>query len=232
MKKLMVILAVLAGVGATGYLTGNAAGQNNDNAGTQKSASGPTPSKVGVIDLEYVFKNYEKFKQQSERVQEEFKQRRDELSVLDQQIKKLAEEQKQFKPASAEYQKRDNDITRMSADLRAQAEQAQKEFARKDAALLRRNYDDIQKMIELAAHQRHLTVVLQKQSPSSESDGSMGEIRRDLSRFVLYHEPKLDITELVLYNLNLRFKQDVSGVTPPANSRSASRSAPTRSQRR
>jgi Skp family chaperone for outer membrane proteins len=202
-KKLMVILSVVGGMCAAGYLAGNAAGQNKSTA--------PQPAVIGVVDLEHVFKNYEKFKVQTERVQEEFKQKRDELAAMDEQIKRLAEEQKQFKPTSPEYQQRDNEITQRSADLRAQAEQAQKEFARKDAALLRRIYGDIQEMIRLTATHKNLTLVLQTQSSSDDSASSIGEIRRDLSRLVLHHDKTLDITEFVLYNLNNRYNQQVSG---------------------
>lgn len=209
MKKLMMIMSVVAGIGAAAYFAGSAAGQDGRPA-ENRSKSIP-PAVIGVIDLEHVFKNYEKFKTQSERIQEEFKQKRDELSNLDAQIKQLAEEQKQFTPSSQEYQKRDDEITRRSADLRAQAEQAQKEFARKDAALLQRINGDIQEMVRRTATHKNLTLVLQTQSATEEGTASMGEIRRDLSRLVLHHDKALDITEFVLYNLNNQYNQQVSG---------------------
>lgn len=229
MKKPILLLSVVLGVAGAAYLTGSAAAQN------KRQPVPIAPASIGLVDLEYVFKNYKRFVNQSERMQTEFKQKRDELTQLDERIKQLELERKKFNVASDEYERRDNEITRLRADLRAQAEQAEKDFARRDAAMLQKTFQDIQAMIRQTAEAKKLTMVLQTHGTRTDAAATPAEIRRDLNRFVLYNESSIDITKFVVFNLNRWYDSAVSGTKPnrtPSNTRSAQRTPRNQSRKR
>ena len=227
MKKLMAVLTILAGVTAVGVVRSQATGQQN-------APRTPPAVTVGLVDLDHIFKNYEKLTRQQELFQADVQQKQEQLSALANRMKQLDEERKQFNPASQEFKQRDDELTQLRADLAAQAQQAEKAFSLRDATMVRRVYLDIEDMIGRVAKRNRMSLVLRVQTLELTSTSSPRELAKELGKQVLYHEPAMDITKSVLHYLNVNYRNAISGASKaPSKTRSARKTqqAPRRSRK-
>jgi Skp family chaperone for outer membrane proteins len=192
--------------------------EGQQDAKVQKASNSPPaakllpPASIGSVDIEAVFKDYEKVRVSSDAFQAEVVAKQGELSKLAAEGKQEAEKLAKLTPGSPDFKKSESRITQLKAQFQAGKEQYESEFAQKESEALAALYKDIQEMVAAVAHQRKLTYVIKVQkTPVSSADPNSA--MKAMSSAVVYADPTTDITPDVIYYLNNHYKQ-VSGGSP------------------
>ncbi len=193
----------------------------------------PAPATVACVDLGAIMKGYDKFKEISETIKAEGLARKKQLDDIRLRGQQVGREMQSLAIGSAEYKLKDNELTKLQAELSAEGEKAQREFAQKEAESMATVYKEVQACVARVAQFLSYTHVLQVSNEpvnGANPDAAMAA----WGRSVIYHDPKSDITEIVLYNLNgeynkARGARPAAGApgstTPPSSSAPAAKTA-------
>ncbi|WP_165249859.1 OmpH family outer membrane protein [Paludisphaera soli] len=217
------IVAVGLGVVGAGLLVAPIQGQQDGavrktNGGASQFKEGTAPV-IGTIDLDGVFKNYEKVKYANEEFQGALKDRQGQLMKLQQEMVQEAELLQRFTPGQEDFKKQENKLTEMKAKLEAGREQAEREFQSREAEAMASLYNEVTEVAKKIAKARKMTYVMKvtNQTPSGANPNS---VMAAMSNPMIYFDPANDITQDVVYNLNAVYKAaggpTAKAATPPA----------------
>jgi Skp family chaperone for outer membrane proteins len=194
-------------------------GQQQD-AGVRKTtatASSPkaaVPAVIGSVDLDAVFKGYDKVKADSEEFKSAALLKKNALMKLQAEAQQEQEMLAKLAPGSPDVKKHEERITALKAQHQAGMESAEREFAQKEAQALATLYQEIQVMVTRIAQHRGMTYVV-KVSNEPITGANPNSVMAAMSKTVVYADPSSDVTRDVIYNLNLRYKK-AGGVAPKA----------------
>lgn len=191
------------------------------------TSNGPTPglpAVIGTIDMDSVFKNYEKVKVSSDDIAAKAMAKQNELQKLVADMKTLAEKQASLSPSSPEFKKLDQQLTQMKITGEAAQESARKELAQVEAEALSALYREIQSMTARVAAWRGMNYVV-KVSNEQPSSADPQAVMAILSRTVVYSDPRNDITQQVVQFLNQEYRK-VAAAQPRSAAGAAATAAP------
>lgn len=177
----------------------------------------PTPAIVASVDLDAVFKGYAKVKDSSDLLKTDALNKQNELMKISLEMKKLTEKMQQFQPGSSDQKKLEVEFTKYKAQLEAEREQAQHDFAQREAEALGGLYKEVQTMVSrVAAKYGYTHVIKSSNEPITGSDPN--SVMAAMARSVIYADPSTDITQIVLFNLNKSYEmqKDQTKNSPPA----------------
>jgi Skp family chaperone for outer membrane proteins len=227
--------AMAVGLSVVGLaaLVGQTRGQQD--GGVQKTSSSNPPPRVfpapliGTVDIEAVFKGYEEVKASSDTFKAEMMGRQKELMKISDEGKQATEMLAKMTPGSPDYKNFENKVTQLKAQFQAAQEQAQNEFAQKEADLMAGLYNKVQGMVGAVAKHHKLTHVMRvNRDPVSGSEPQ--SVMNAMSRAVVYSEPSFDITNEVIQYLNYNYRRANSAQsTTPA--KTDTQTAPTTATR-
>lgn len=201
MKRLTLSLLAIA------LLATSSLAEAQDRPAPKKAAA----SSVGLIDMAYVFQNYDKFKELRDGLQAavqesdaEAKKRVEELQNLQ---KSLAEKAKQFDAGSPQYEDAERQILDGKANLDSWRQATQRSLARKETEMLKVIYSDVNKMVKLYAEYAQYSLILRFNRKGVEDDMQPQQAIQAMNKNVIYHQTGNDITEIVLKQLNNQYKK-------------------------
>jgi RNA polymerase sigma factor (sigma-70 family) len=177
-----------------------------------RTDSGPgAAAAIGSIDMDAVFKGYEKAEAIRKQIEAEAGQRKGELGKIMSEAQRVAKELESLQPGSADFKSHDAKLIQLRAQLDVAREQAQREYAERETQALSALYREIQDAIAEVARVKGLVYVVKvSRDPPSGSDANA--LLSAMNRSVVYADPRTDITEEVLRALNGR--ADVPSETP------------------
>jgi Skp family chaperone for outer membrane proteins len=190
---------------------GQAARAGNSNAPTAPRA---VAAVFGAIDLDRVFKDYEKVKDQSEKFKAEALARQQELTRLVEQGKSAAAQLEKINRNSPDYQKWDNEVTKIKAELEAKRGQFEREFAKKESDTLAALYNEVSQMTAAVAKQRGMTFVVKVTNDPPQGDDPQ-TVMAVMAKTVVYNDPSADITNDVVRYLNYNYQKTKSAASDP-----------------
>lgn len=198
-------------------------------AATAPSRPAPMPAAViGSIDMEAIFKSYDKVKDSGEKLKADVMAKQGELAAGAKKMEGLLKKREQFQAGTPDAKAVEAELTKLKIQLDSDKEQAQQEFSARDAEALAGLYKDIQAMVAEVAQSRKMTYVVRVSSePIVASDPN--SVMSAMARAVVFADPATDITKTVVYNLNLRYKNTAEGkasAAATAAAASAKRAAP------
>ena len=117
MRTSIACAAVVAVLLATGLASGPVYGQSTGTA-------------VVVIDIPYIFKNYELFKAQINDIKRDIDGYKAFVTERQKEIRGLAEKLEQFRPGTTEYKQLEEEIAKKQMTLQLEGGKRQKEFMR------------------------------------------------------------------------------------------------------
>jgi outer membrane protein len=229
--------ALAIGLGLVGVvaLIGQSVGQDagvrqTSGAATAKTAAAPLAgASIGTIDMDYVLKNYDKFKYIIETENSEAMNRQNELMKIANEAKSEQEKLAKLAPGSLDEKKIQDRMTALKAQFEASREQAQAEFSRREIRALAEVYNDMQAMAAGVAKQRGMTYVM-KYSSAPAKDSDPKTVEGALSRSLVYADARVDITADVTKWLNYRYKEaggpQPKGLLQPAAGAASPAAAP------
>jgi Skp family chaperone for outer membrane proteins len=104
-------------------------------------------------------------------------------------------------------------MTIFNANYEAGLKQTEREFAYRQAKTSATFYQEIQQTVAALAKAKGLNYVV-KVSPGPHSDSEPNDVVTALNRSVVYADPRNDLTEEVIRDLNRKFKADEVNVSP------------------
>ena len=224
------VVAVGLGVVGAGLLVAPIRGQQDGAVRRTNSAPAAngwtpgTPPIIGTIDLEAVFKNYEKVKYANEEFQNSLLTKRNELMKLQQEMQQEAEVLGRFAPGQEEYKKQENKLTEMKARLEATKETAEREFQSKEAEAMASLYNEVTEVSKKIAAKRGMTYVM-KVSSQSPNGANPNSVMAAMANPMITFDPANDITQDVVHNLNTVYKNS-GGPTAKRTAPAAAGAAP------
>ncbi len=210
------IVAVGLGLLGVAFVVGPSLGQQEGapRAAAPTAASTlpkPVAPVIGTVDIEQVFKGYEKVKTINQEFNTAMLAKKNELMKIAAQAQQEAESMSKLDPNSDDYKQRENHLSELKAKTEASREQAQREFALRQAESMATLYKEIQLMVAQIAKWRGMNYVVKvSNQPITGSDPDT--VMALLSSTVVYSDPQNDITNNVIHNLN-RFYKAASGPT-------------------
>jgi Skp family chaperone for outer membrane proteins len=212
------IAAVGLGVVGMAVLVGPSLGQQSQDPAIKKAASQataprpPAPATVGSVDIAAVFKGYDKVKVNSEEFKSAVMAKKGELMKFMSEAQQESEMLAKMTPGSVDFKKHEDRITQLKAQHEASREQYEREFTMREAEMLATLYKEIQAMVGRIAQYKGMTYIV-RVSNDPVTGANPNSAMMAIERTIVYADPRNDITNDVVYNLNLAYK--AAGGTPP-----------------
>jgi Skp family chaperone for outer membrane proteins len=202
------ILAIGLGLTGLAFLVGPSLGQQQDRAIRKAAAPGagalppdPIAPVMGTVDIDTVFKNYNKFKAVGKEFNAALLTRKNDLMKLMSEAQEEAQMLTKLTPGTEDFKKHEDRVTELKARHEAGREQAQREFALREAENVATIYKEVQGMVARIANWRKMNYVVKvsNQTPSASDPNS---VVNALQNTMVYADPRNDITNDVIFNLN------------------------------
>ncbi len=217
------LCAIGLGLAGPALLVAPLRGQGQDASVRKAAAPGarpepPTPvaPMIGTIDVDAVFKGYEKWKVTNSEFQAAVLNRQNELMKLKNEAQEEAQMLSKLTPGTEDFKQRENRVTELKARFEAGREQAQREFALREAENVATIYKEVQAMVGRVAQWRKMNYVVKvTNQPITGVDPS--SVMNAINSTMVYADARNDITNDVVFNLNRMYKA-TSGPAPKASS--------------
>jgi Skp family chaperone for outer membrane proteins len=180
-------------------------------AATPAAGAPPAPIApvIGTVDLELVFKSYEKVKVSNKEYSAALLARKNELMRIMSEAQEEAQMLSKLAPGSDDYKKHENRVTELKARHEAGREQAEREFQQRQAEAMATLYKEIQEMVKKIAKWRNMNYVVKvSNQPITGTDPN--SVMAAISSTLVYADSRNDITNDVIYNLNRYYKATAS----------------------
>lgn len=199
MKKLIVSLSAVAALLAVLLSATQTFGQ----AGAPQ-ARAPRPHQIGLIDMAYVFNNYEKFKALQSAVQEDLKVAREKAQATIEKMKALNEQltSGEIKKDSPEAKNIEAQLIKMQTELEVFGKVTQNDNLKREAEIYRQIYLEVQDTIKVYADHYGYTLIIRFDRESVAESTDPQQVLQRLTRQVVYHRTEDDLTKVILDQLN------------------------------
>jgi Skp family chaperone for outer membrane proteins len=180
---------------------------------------------VGLIDMAFVFKNYDKFKTMTKALQEEAQGAQKKADAMIEEMKSLQSKLQggDLAEGSPDYVRIESQLLKMQTDLETYRKVSQRDFLRKEADIYKTIYLEVQTAVNDYADYYKYTLILRfNRQEVSEADNPQ-QILNSLGRQVVFYRKSDDLTTPILQYLNDEFKKN--GGTAPAAAAPPTRSA-------
>jgi Skp family chaperone for outer membrane proteins len=204
------VMAALTALVAGAFLSASAHAQG--------SAAGANAQKYGVavVDINYVFKNHQKFIAAMDAMKTDFQGVETEVKGKQQQIMQAQEQQKTYTPGSPEFKQLDEQIVRMTAGLQVDVTQKRKELVDREAKIYYDTYVEVTETIKLYAEHKGIGLVLRFNGEEADPN-NRESILRSINKAV-HFQNSIDITPDVLAYVNrpATAQRPAAGAAPAA----------------
>jgi Skp family chaperone for outer membrane proteins len=216
-------LAIGLSLAGLAYLVAPTLGQGQQQDASVRKAASPSPNSpptpltpvIGTVDIEQVFKSYDKVKVSNKEYSAALLARKNELMRIMAEAQEEAQMLSKLAPGTDDYKKHENRVTELKARHEAGREQAEREFAQRQAEAMATLYREIQEMVAKIAQWRKMNYVVKVSSqPITGSDPN--SVMAAISATLVYADTRNDITKDVIFNLNRFYKATAMPAAKPA----------------
>lgn len=180
---------------------------------TQSSYGQTAGTRVAVIDIPYILKNYQPFKDELEKSQKNHADLRRWAAEEGQKIRAEMSKLQQYKAGSPEYKTAEERIAEMQLRLKLEGAKREKAFIEAEAQAYYATYKKIEGVVADFAFRNQISLVL-RFSREDINSADTRSIMSGVNRFVVFQN-RLDITDLVKDALDRASVADRGGVGGP-----------------
>jgi Skp family chaperone for outer membrane proteins len=164
-----------------------------------------TATRIMVLDVNKVFKNYDKYKTLADGLKTEIEGKEAKLREMEKKIRANMQAINSLK------KREDRDrMEKQTAELKFNFEKSrrdyQEELVRREADIYSTIYKEMSDIVEEACKQNGIHLVIRMREETAGSKNPQG-VLQTLQRQVVYNHPNLDLTQYVTDALNARYKQ-------------------------
>ena len=188
--------------------------------GAAAAPAAPIPPVIGTVDIEAVFRGYEKCKAFNKDFQAAMLARQNDLMKIEAEGKEEAQMLGKLTPGTADFKKHEDKVTELRARLAASREQAQREFQSRECENIATIYKEVQLMVTAIAQWRKMNYVI-RVSNVQPNGTDPNTVTAACMNNMVYFDPRNDITNDVIFNLNRRFKAANGAANGNGSTRSA-----------
>ncbi|HVU85740.1 MAG TPA: OmpH family outer membrane protein [Pirellulales bacterium] len=176
---------------------------------------GAVPGGVALIDLPYVLKNHGGFNHRLEELRREAEGAENALKIKRDEIQKLMVQLDDLNRGSPDFKKLEEEITKRQAGLSVDVNITKKKFQEAEAKIYYEVYQSILAEVRYYAEANRITLVLKFNGDEANKDNPE-EIMREMQKMVLYYNPVVDITPIILDRMKAQQPRGAAGTNPAA----------------
>ncbi len=176
---------------------------------TGQSGPHPTGAAIGSVDMDAVWKRYARVQKLMDQLALDTGAAQRHLEKSRQLLKEGDSFLQKFVPGTPDYIIHEKQVSELRNRLETEQEKAEREFTRRQAGMTATLYQKIQQVIAKVAKARGLDYVV-KVSVGPRADSDPQEVHDALGRSVIYANPRNDLTEEVIRELNRKFEADAA----------------------
>jgi outer membrane protein len=178
--------------------------------GEEPQATSPArPTRIALVDMAHVFKNYKKFQALRSDLQAEIKNTDAEAAPMTQSIRTLQDELKQLNLGSAKYPEVQKKLASEKQRLEEFRNVTHADFLRSEAQIYRTVYLEVKDVLKKVASERGFDVVMRFDRELILDISNPPELVLEMNRqTIVYHDPRYDLTDAVLTVLNEEYASD------------------------
>lgn len=164
-------------------------------------AAGPeSVPPVAVIDINRVFAEHLRFKQEMEFMKKDVEDFEAYLRQQQNRVKHMTEERANFKPTTPDYKRIDLEITQLTSDVNVQTQLKRKEFLQREARIYYNVYTELTNEVADFAMRNGVTLVLRYNSQKIDPEDRTSVLQGVNNSVVFHHD--LDITSFIIERIN------------------------------
>ncbi len=165
-----------------------------DKDASKNDSSKPAASrKIGVLDVNRLFKKHADLKEKLRALQVEATLVQAKFESQLKALTKKSEELKDLTPGSPEHTQLDEELVKNKARIQAEISLARKDFEQREARLYLGAYQEIKKDVAKLAKSQHLTLVFNADLDEIKGD-TPADIARGISNKVVWFDDSVDLT--------------------------------------
>lgn len=187
--------------------------QGQEKTPRKEAAAEEIPHKIALIDMDYVFKNYEKLKYLQLDLDAEQKEEREKLEGRLKKGREMEAELKDYKPDSPEFDAKKQKLDKLAQDLQFDQKQVQLRLNKERAKMTLTIYHEVHDAVEKFCKAYNYTLVLQftrSEVNSSDPQRMMQVIAQPVVYFRKGENGKCkdDLSEPVVKHLNKEYAKN------------------------
>ncbi|HEV3202853.1 MAG TPA: OmpH family outer membrane protein [Gemmataceae bacterium] len=217
MKRTIAIVVGVATLGAGVYLASQVWAQQSG-GGAVRPATPPLQSKIALVNLGQVIKNYNKFKNYQEELKKFLEPVQKEMDAKKGQI--IAKETLMNKPETPQAQRDQlqKEIKTMQFEMQTRIDELNSKRSQENVKLLQTIYKDVEDAVAAYARAYAIELVLQYSDPVEPTERLSAPIlQQKLANnacFPVFMDPRMNITEPVIQMLNQHMMTKAGGTQP------------------
>jgi Skp family chaperone for outer membrane proteins len=166
---------------------------------------------IAVVDVSIVFKQHarflartEAFKKQVEVAEAGLKKEYEAINLLQEQLKGL-------NPGSPDFKGMQQRLVMTKAEWQLKGQTRREELMKEEGRIYFDTYRELDDAVKRFAVQNNIALVLRYASDPVDDPADRGEIVKGINKSVVYVDPRLDITEHILQDLNRSSSANLGG---------------------
>ena len=213
MRKLIASLVVFTSIAGVSYFVGSARGQ-----GAKPAVE--IPHKVGLIDMQNVFQQYEKHKVLTEELNGEMRDARGQFKSRMERMQALQTELRSgtFKEGSPEFTLREKKLAQEASEGEVAKAMLERDLTRKNAKINHQTFLEVQDAVQRFANHYNYTLIVRFSREEMNSTDPQ-KVMQELNRMVVHYRPEDDITDSVVDFLNRKYKPAVKPTPAPTGAK-------------
>ena len=156
---------------------------------------------IAIVDMGEIFTNCQRYKATIEGMKAQTLQLEGQFKADYENMKKMAEEMKALQPGSPDFRKRESELGKLELDFKFRQAQARKDFEERINGVQFSLYREIDAVVKQIAVANNIALVM-RHNTSQVNGTDPQQVLRAINHSVVYYNPGLDITKLVLSKLN------------------------------
>jgi Skp family chaperone for outer membrane proteins len=168
-------------------------------------------TKIGVIDIGYIFDNHPTMKDQVAAIKAQIKMAEDEINKRRESVLEELKSLKSYQENSAEFKQKEEQIAQLESQLKLDFSRKQKEFAEAEAKVIFDTYKQIEMVTKAWAEYNQIGIVFRYSRMEMDPKAPM-TVSAGINKNVVYFNSTLDLTDPILAYLRQQ-----QGATAAAN---------------
>jgi len=197
-KKTPLLAIMAAGVLSLCFMVLQAESQNT---GPARAPGAPAPNgfagKTVLIDVNYIFKNHERFKAALNQLKNEADAMDVSMKKEEAQLRNLTMGLQKLNPGSAEYKQMEEKIAREKTDWTIKVQQQGREYLMREAKMYNDTYKEIEDEVNYFCQANGVLLVLRFIGDPVE-EGNPNSVLSNINKPVVWYDKNLDITPYIL----------------------------------